>query len=97
MAQFDYHRHGPGYLLDVQADLMEGLNIRMAIPLLPPDVAPRQAHRLNPVFVIEGAPFVLLTQYMASVPISELAPPAGSLADEYYVIKAAIDMLFDGF
>ncbi len=97
MAQFDYYRNGPGYLIDVQADLMEGLNIRMAVPLLPPDMAPKSAHRLNPTFVVGDLPFVMVTQYMASVPVAELGVAAGSLADEYYVIKAAIDMLFDGF
>ncbi|TJV52731.1 MAG: plasmid maintenance protein CcdB, partial [Mesorhizobium sp.] len=31
---------GDGYLLDVQADLLEGLSTRIVIPLMPPNMAP---------------------------------------------------------
>ncbi len=53
MARFDVHvnRGGSGCLLDVQADLISGLNTRLVVPLLPVGVAPANAERLNPVFV----------------------------------------------
>jgi toxin CcdB len=96
VAQFDVHPFGSGFLLDVQADLMDGLNTRVAVPLLPVDDAPKPAHRLNPVFTIADHDYVMVTQFMAAVPVAELAAGAGSLAHERYAIKAAIDMVFDG-
>jgi len=38
----------------------------------------------------------MVTQFLASVPMSELREKSGSLQHEHYVIKPAIDMLFDG-
>ncbi|MBS1183360.1 MAG: plasmid maintenance protein CcdB, partial [Proteobacteria bacterium] len=37
MARFDVFPNpgGSGYLLDVQADLLDGLNTRIVVPLLP--------------------------------------------------------------
>lgn len=45
MARFDIYENPacPGYLLDVQADLLDGLNTRMVVPLLPMEAAPRPA------------------------------------------------------
>ncbi len=96
MAQFDYYRFGPGYLLDVQADLLDGLNSRMVVPLLPETEAPKPAKRLNPVFTIDGITVVMATQFMAAVPTAELTDKVGSLTHWHDQIKPAIDMLFDG-
>ncbi len=96
MAQFDFYRYGSGFLLDAQADLMDGLNTRVCVPLVSLEEAPKPARRLNPVFRIGAGQYVMLTQFMASVPLSELADKAGALAHEHDVIKAAIDMVFDG-
>lgn len=97
MAQFDVYSYGGGFLMDVQADLMDGLNSRLAVPLLPIEVAPKPANRLNPVFTVGGARYVMGTQFMAAVPVAELAEKRGSLAHRRHDIKAAIDMIFDGF
>jgi len=37
MAKFDVHKrlNGPGYLLDLQANILSGLNTRFVAPLLP--------------------------------------------------------------
>jgi toxin CcdB len=42
MAKFDVYRHrnGSGYLLDLQADILSGLNTRFVAPLLPLSDAP---------------------------------------------------------
>ncbi|WP_438887671.1 CcdB family protein, partial [Bacillus cereus group sp. BC232] len=55
MARFDIfdNEGGGGYLLDVQSDLLGGLNTRVVVPLLPQSSAPPPAQRLNPVFSIE--------------------------------------------
>lgn len=36
-----------GYLLDIQADLLNYLNARIVVPLLPLDLAPKPAAMLN--------------------------------------------------
>ncbi|TVS19338.1 MAG: plasmid maintenance protein CcdB, partial [Gammaproteobacteria bacterium] len=74
MARFDVFENegGAGYLLDVQSDLLSGLNTRVVVPLLPQFSAPSPAQRLNPVFSIEDQKLVMATQYMAAVPEKEL-------------------------
>lgn len=95
MARFDVYRRldGPGYLLDLQADLLRDLNTRFVAPLLPPDDAPRPAARLNPAFSIEGRPHVMVTQFSGAVRLAELGPRVGSLLSEDTAIVAALDML----
>ena len=63
MAQYDVFANpsGGGYLLDVQSDLLDDLNVRAVVPLLPRDAAPLAASRLNPVFEINGAAHVMMT------------------------------------
>jgi len=99
MARFDIFESegGAGYLLDVQSDLLSGLNTRVVVPLLPKSSAPSPAQRLNPVFSINGQELVMATQYMAAVPEGELRSVAGSLAEQRDEISAALDMLFLGF
>jgi toxin CcdB len=96
MAQFDLYRLDGSLVMDVQAELLDRLSTRVVVPLLPEPEAPRSANRLNPIFTIEGARYVLLPQFMAAVPLAELGNKAGSLATERDRIKAAVDMVFDG-
>lgn len=88
---------GMGYLLDVQADLLADLNTRMVVPLLPVTAAPQQAERLNPLFVIEGTPCLLLPQFMAAVPRALLRTPLANLSDRHADITGALDLLFQGY
>ena len=99
MAQYDLFADpaGNGYLLDVQNDLLEGLNVRAVVPLLPQGNAPIAASRLNPVFEFDGAPYLMMTQYIAAVPVSILKVPLGDLSDKFDAITSALDMLFHGF
>ncbi|MDX1587609.1 MAG: CcdB family protein [Oleiphilaceae bacterium] len=99
MARFDIFENdgGAGYLLDVQSDLLSGLNTRVVVPLLPKSSAPFPAQRLNPVFSIEDQELVMATQYMAAVPEGELRSGVCSLAEQQDEISAALDMLFLGF
>ena len=62
-------------------------------PLLPVDEAPLPAERLNPVLDVEGVRVVMLTQFMAAVPASELRAVVSSLDREANAILAAIDFL----
>lgn len=99
MAKFDLYANpdGPGYLVDCQSNLLDYLNSRFVVPLLPPDSAPKPAGRLNPIFQIEDAPYVMVTQFAGAVPQRRLGPTIASLASEDAAIGNAIDMLLFGF
>jgi toxin CcdB len=99
MARFEVFANpaGAGYVLDVQADVLSGLNTRVVVPLLPLTQAPVPADRLNPVFNIGDAPHVMVTQFMAAVPRALLHGPVTSLMGQDNEIMAALDMLLVGF
>lgn len=100
MARFDvYARPGgaPGYVLDVQADVLSGLNTRVVVPLLPLTDAPTPARRLNPVFEIGAEPHVMVTQFLAAVPRAVLRGPVTTLEDHDSEIMAALDLVLVGF
>jgi len=99
MARFEVYTNpgGAGYVLDVQADVLDGLNTRVVVPLLPLAQAPAPAQRLNPVFEIGGEPYVLVTQFMAAVPHALLRSPVASLSGQDSEIMAALDILLVGF
>ncbi len=99
MAKFDVFPNpdGSGYLLDVQADLLEALNTRIVVPLMPRNKAPRPADRLNPLFEIEGAQVTMLPQFMAAVPVTILKNPVTNLSGDFDKISNALDMIFVGF
>jgi toxin CcdB len=88
---------GPGYLLDVQADMMSHLNTRVVVPLLPLAEAPKPAKTLNPQFVIDGTAYSMVTQYMAAVPSKVLKGAILSAEDRHDEIVAALDLLLQGF
>lgn len=99
MAQYELFPNpaGGGYLLDVQSDLLEDLNVRAVVPLLRQADAPVAASRLNPVFEIGGTAHVMMTQYIAAVPIRILSAPVGDLSARFDEVTSALDMLFHGF
>ena len=99
MAKFDIYPDpaGKGFLLDVQTDLLDGLNTRAVIPLRRPKNAPRPARWLNPTFTVGGVDHVLVTQYIAAVPMTILKSPVDNLRHHFAAITAAIDMLIQGF
>ncbi|KAA0910432.1 CcdB family protein [Pusillimonas sp. ANT_WB101] len=99
MARFSVYPNpsGPGYLINVQADLMRPFNTRMVVPLLPLSEAPKPAKTLNPLFNIEGVQYSMVTQYMAAVPVKDLKVAAFSVQNRHDDIVAAIDFLFHGF
>jgi toxin CcdB len=105
MARFDVYPN-PGqhakttpYLLDVQSDLLEGLDSCMVIPLrtlasFPKVNLPR---RLTPVLAMDGAEFLLETPKMGAVPRALLKYPVVSLVDKQSQITAALNFLCQGF
>jgi len=90
-------RDGLGYFLDCQADLLDGLNTRFVVPLLPQTLAPLPAARLNPMFEIDGVAFVMATQFASSVRLLELGEAVASFAEREHEILNALDMLITGY
>lgn len=99
MARFDVYRDKSetGLLLDCQSDLLGHLNTRFVVPLRTPEHAPLPARRLNPIFVIHGQEYVMLTQYAAAITVRECGPATLSLAHEDTAIINALDMLISGY
>ena len=100
MAKYDVYPSPGGngdYVIDVQANLLDGLNTRVVVPLLPEMQAPCPASRLNPLFQIEGKPHVMVTQYLAAIPVSALGKPVANLSGRFDEITNALDMVFQGF
>lgn len=96
MARFDVHR-GPGgeLLLDCQSDVLRHFHTRLVVPLLPAK-GTVQASRLHPIFAVEDAKVVMVTQLASAVPVKALRSKVASLSDEQPAILNAIDMLLTG-
>lgn len=99
MGRFDVYRNpeGDGYLVDLQADLLDHLNTRIVAPLILLEHAPKPAATLNPVLKIEADQVVMMTQFMAAVPVQILKSPVARIDAYRPEITAAIDLLFQGF
>ena len=98
MAQFDVFRLEDGELvLDLQTDLLGHFESRIVVPLMPPGRAPIAHRRLNPILVVEGAPYAMVTQFAAAVDRRTLSRPITNLPKDYDAIRAALDMIFLGF
>ena len=98
MARFHVYenKEGRGYLLDVQANLLDELKTRVVVPLMPEGSAPKPAKGLNPVFAVAGEDHVMVTQFLAAVPVSALGSEVASLASDDATIVGALDFLFQG-
>ena len=105
MARFDVYAN-PGaharttpFLLDVQSDLLDGLDTRMVIPLrsMAQFAKVKLPTRLIPVLTIEGQEFLLETPKIGAVPRRILESPVTSLIDAQAQITAALDFLFHGY
>ncbi len=105
MARFDVyvntgsHASTTPYLLDVQSDLLAGLDSRMVVPLRHLAQFPKVKlpFQLMPVFNIEGVDCLMETPKMGAVPQRILKLPILSLAASHDQITAALDFLFQGY
>ena len=105
MARFDVYRNsGPlasttPYLLDVQSQLLDGLDTRVVIPLRRVDKFPavNLAKDLTPIFEIEGIACILETPKLAAVPTRLLKSHVTSLNGRQSDITNALDRLFHGY
>jgi toxin CcdB len=99
MARFDLYSGlggGKGYVVDVQADLLDSLATCVVVPLLRREAAPL-VRDLNPVVRVDDEDYVVMTQQLAAVPRSALRRKVGSLSDRRDDITRALDVLLTGF
>jgi toxin CcdB len=105
MARFDVYAN-PGshaattpYLLDVQSDLLNGLDSRLVIPLRSLKHFPqvKLSAQLTPIFTIEGEACLLETPKMGAVPLRVLKSRVASLAEAQDQVNGAMDFLFQGY
>ncbi len=99
MARFDVYRlkTNQALAMDIQANLLDRLETRIVVPLLPIAEFVTPVMRLNPRVVIDGTSYHLITHMMGSIPIKEIAGTVGNLSSQYDEIVAAMDLLFQGF
>ncbi|MCX7101647.1 MAG: CcdB family protein [Methylobacter sp.] len=105
MAQFDVFRNNgehaevTPYFLDIQSDLLQGLETRVVVPLRRRDHFPVASlpTNLTPTFEIEGIECLLETPKLAAVPLRLLKIPVASLASSQFIITEALDFLFHGY
>lgn len=103
MAQFDvYPNHAEDHtrfpwLVDLQADLLSGLALRVVAPLAPPSLLNHlRLTTLVPVVEVFGQPYLVLIPQLAAIEASELRGPVASIAEYRPEITAALDLLFTG-
>lgn len=105
MARFDVYlnagRHAKTtpYLLDIQCDLLDGLDSRVVIPLRSLEHFPsvKLPETLTPLLRIQGKVCLLETPKMGAVPLQLLKSPIATLVDEQAAITAALGFLFQGY
>jgi toxin CcdB len=97
MARFDLFRTSDQTLVvSLQSTLFDHLDVRLVMPLIPADVAPQAAGRLNPVVEIEGRRYLAFPQWSSGMPLGELRPYGGNLEDDGLRLLDALDMLISG-
>jgi toxin CcdB len=105
MARFDVyantgpHAHTTPYLLDVQSDLLNGLDSRVVVPLRSAErfAEVKIPERLMPLLDVNGVACLMETPKLAAVPQRLLKQPAASLSHDQDRILAALDFLFQGY
>ena len=103
MAQFDVHKNpAPSksyapYLLDVQADLLQGLATRVVIPLVKPAALGNRLIRdLHVEVEVDGHRLVAVTSELAAIPRAALGARVGSLAHLRADLVRSIDVIISG-
>lgn len=104
MPQFTVHRNtNPGtkaaipFLLNVQNDLIEDLDTRVAVPLYPAAAMKGKALRtLTPIFEVDGKQYVMMTPQLAGIPKKLLGATVADLSERRDEIISALDLLITG-
>lgn len=103
MAQFDVHKNtAPSksyapYLLDVQADLLQGLATRLVIPLVKPAaLGNRLIGDLHVEVEVDGHRFIAVTSELAAIPRTALGARVASLAHLRTDLVRSIGVIISG-
>ncbi len=97
MAKYDVFSVDGGLVLDVQADILDHIDTRLVVPLVPKELSPKPSKRLNPVFTINGGEYVMFAQLVSALPVNILKQPKSNLSSHFAEITNALDMAFHGF
>lgn len=99
MARLDVYRlkAGEALVVDLQADLLDGLDTRVVAPLLPSATFLKPMVRLNPQVELSGDIYAIATHLIGTISTSDIAETIGSLNARYDDVSAATDFLFNGF
>lgn len=104
MTQFSVHRNGSAstaratpYLLNIQSDLIDGLETRVVVPLVPASAMKgRTMTTLTPVVEIAGKSYVIVIPQLAGVTRKSLGPVVADLSARRGEILASLDLLISG-
>ena len=85
------------FLLDVQSEVLASLSTRLVVPLYLPEVAGgAPLSRLCPVVSFEGQSLVAMVPEAAGIPLRDLGPLVGDLANSRREVLQALDLLWRG-
>ena len=98
MARFDvYQDRSREFFVNVRADEFDDVPRLILVPLHPAARVSGVIPTINPVVEFRTNDYVVLTQYLASVPKREFSQPIGTLVQHADEITRALDVLFTGF
>jgi len=99
MARFQVHplKSADRLVVDLQSDFLRDLPTRVVAPLQPVEDVSWVIARLTPRFEVRGRLYVMTTQRLASIPLSDIGPSIADLSTRADEITAATDFLFQGF
>jgi toxin CcdB len=84
-------------LLDVQSDLLDALNTRVVVPLIPAAPAKARAmETLTPKLPVAGKEYVMVTPQLAGISVRELGAIVDIVSSERAKIIGALDLLITG-
>lgn len=79
----------------LQADLLDSVNSRLVAPLVRSD-AFIPTRRLHPIFRVGRRDYIMMTEKVSAVLISEIKRVVTSASDRDYDIRRALDIVFVG-
>ena len=104
MSQFHAHKNLDSltadfaqFVLDIQSPLLQKLGTVMVVPLIKKSkYAGMQIKHLNPVLLIDGESYLMMTQSMFSMPRNDIGHSVNDFSSQSHEIVAAIDCLLSG-
>lgn len=103
MPQFSVHKNRNPHsratyplLVDIQADLLDGLQTRVVVPLTKLGSNKKVLEGATPVVAFGDEKYVLMAPQLAGIALRDLGPVVGSLAEQRATITAALDFIFLG-